>query len=390
MASLMGKLGPLVLAAALSAGAYAGAAVPGVPAVHLDRARLFDPAAESIITFAAFVPQTPGIADDVFALRAPFEAFLEPVAALIGTPSYVAMQPIALVTAPSANLPSQALETPRLRMTAQLAQAPIIVPSLSLSAIPSPAFSAPPGSQAVAEVRSAVHFGRYRPYVPDFAEVATQMQTPMRLGGLHWVSGVQTLHAQADRPDAFRELELCGTTDAAAPCPYLAQTHDDGVTAVTHFDINALGKRVRLSVTGSVEQISTADTAMFQYQPLDPDPHLGLTSAQSAAEEPLLYYPGVSDLVKHGISAAVAVPISHAITLGLQYDAQHYQGVYASTAQNGLDAYKQTYLGNVTYAIPRLSSAITLSARQSVYQNAVAPQSSLTQTRADLDFTVKF
>ena len=55
-----------------------------------------------------------------------------------------------------------------------------------------------------------------------------------------------------------------------------------------------------------------------------------------------------------------------------------------------MDARKDTYLGNVTYQLPYSSSAITLSARQYRYQDSLTQDFNLNQTRADLNFTVKF
>lgn len=102
----------------------------------------------------------------------------------------------------------------------------------------------------------------------------------------------------------------------------------------------------------------------------------------------MLQYPGVTALVKHGVDAKVAVPLTQRVTLGLQYDTSHYQGDYGALVQ-GLDARKDTYLGNVTYQLPN-SSAITLSTRLYRYQDGLVQNFNLTQTRTDLNFTVKF
>jgi hemolysin activation/secretion protein len=104
----------------------------------------------------------------------------------------------------------------------------------------------------------------------------------------------------------------------------------------------------------------------------------------------MLLYPGLTDVVKHDVNARLAVPVTPQITVGLQYDTAHYQGDYATALVQGLDARKNTYLGNVTYQLPNTSSAITLSARRYMYQDTFAPAFNLTQTRADLNFTVKF
>ncbi|HET9095787.1 MAG TPA: hypothetical protein VFN37_03925, partial [Candidatus Baltobacteraceae bacterium] len=72
--------------------------------------------------------------------------------------------------------------------------------------------------------------------------------------------------------------------------------------------------------------MSTRDGALFQYTPLDPDTQLNLPVAPSPADSSLLYYPGLTDVVRHGLDARLAVPVSHGVTIGLQYDRSHYQG----------------------------------------------------------------
>jgi hypothetical protein len=75
--------------------------------------------------------------------------------------------------------------------------------------------------------------------------------------------------------------------------------------------------------------------------------------------------------------------------LNLQYNAQFYSGSY-STLQQNIDERKDSYLGNLTYQIPRSSSAIVFSAKQYHYRDAFVPAYNVTQNRADLNFTVKF
>jgi hypothetical protein len=152
---------------------------------------------------------------------------------------------------------------------------------------------------------------------------------------------------------------------------------------------------VSLQLAGGVQHLSNSDAAVFPYVPLDPEETFDVSRLNATTPgNAMLYYPGVSDLVKHNINAALAVPISRRVTLGLQYDMAHYQGDYGTPLAQGLvqgvDARKDTYLGNVTYQLPNTSSAITLSTRLYRYQDAFTQNFNLTQTRTDLNFTVKF
>ncbi|MBV8283698.1 MAG: hypothetical protein JO175_03555, partial [Candidatus Eremiobacteraeota bacterium] len=48
------------------------------------------------------------------------------------------------------------------------------------------------------------------------------------------------------------------------------------------------------------------------------------------------------------------------------------------------------YGGGLTFALPHSSSTLSLSAYQYRYQDNILPANSLSQTRENLDFTVKF
>jgi hypothetical protein len=210
-----------------------------------------------------------------------------------------------------------------------------------------------------------VHFGTYTPYIPS-ASLTEGTSVPVRIGPVHF----QT---------AFHAMEVCGTTDAAAACSSLANTQAlQSMSAGTNFDVRAGSRNVSVQISSNLEHLSNQSAGVFPYVPVDPDAQAGLS------------YAGLTDVVEHGLGAGLAIPITRRVSVGLQYDYSHYQGDYDTTAIPGFEAYKNTYLGNVTYQMPNTSSAITLSARQYRYQDLFAPNFSLTQTRADLDFTVKF
>ncbi|HEX5275046.1 MAG TPA: hypothetical protein VFW34_07210 [Candidatus Rubrimentiphilum sp.] len=237
----------------------------------------------------------------------------------------------------------------------------------------------------------AVRFGAYQPYVPTLQSVTAELTVPVRIGALHFSgqlagAGMQSLH-----PDAFHILQVCGTTDQAAPCPYVSDARAQSFTAATNFTLRTGNERLGIQLTGGVERIGFQQDAAFPYVPANPDPVFGGPSSGTFdPQAPVLYYPGLTNLTKRSVGAKLAVPVTPRVTVGLQYEQQHYQGQYGALLFPGLDARKDTYLGNVTYQMPSGSSAITLSARQYHYQDSYAPDYNLKQTRADLNFTVKF
>ena len=249
--------------------------------------------------------------------------------------------------------------------TPAYSSASINVPDLTVpEAEPQTVRTAPPAiasAQSVAPVR----FGSYEPYSPSLKSVSGDATVPVRVGGVHFQG-------------AFRAMQLCGTADEAAACSSLHDTHAQNFTAGTNFNVRAGKSDVKVQISSSIEHLTNEAAGVFPYVPIDPDAQAGLS------------YFGLTDVVKHGVNAQVAVPVSPRITIGLQYDRAHYQGDYNTALLPGFDARKDTYLGNVTYQLPNTNSAITLSARQYRYQDAFAPNFNLTQTRADVNFTVKF
>lgn len=361
----------VALVVALSSRAYAGAA-PASDAVHLDPARMFNPAAESLLA-ALFTASAPLSPIDVVLFGAP-----DPAAAAIplaaragsGTSTIAAVQLQAY--APPIQVPRVPLQRPSI--------AP--VPAVQFAQAPSFAVHSPQPSLRV-------HFGRYAAYEPALQSISEQVTVPVRVGTVHFSETVSGAQAQTTRLDAVRAMQLCGTTDEGAACPYLHDESSQNIAAGTAFNVRAGNTQVDVQLVGTLGRVSNRDVAIYQYTPLGPQIHLDF-SPNSPYDSSLVYYPGLADVVRHGLNARLAVPLSPAVTLGLQYGRAHYQGDYGALLAPGLDARKDTYLGNVTYRLPNSSSMITFSARRYRYQDNLAPSFNLTQTRADLSFTVKF
>ena len=376
--------GTAVLLSALAFGMRATAA-PLSP-VHLEPQRVFNPASESMLrSFAAEIGSMSIVAQSVF--------HLEPAAA-----SMESELADMLVTQPGpqiAQINLNGVSTVQ-RYAPQIVPSPISAPQLSapensaLSAqtqtAPSPAGLPPPGVPALSPVR----FGSYESYSPALQSLGANVRVPVRVGNVHFNGVMSGQQAQSLQSDAFREMQICGTTDENAACPYLRDTTSQSFVAGTDFNVRAGSRDVNLQLAGTVSRLSSGDAAIFPYIPVDPDAQLSNNYNAAGPDADVLQYPGLADVVKHGVGASLAVPVTNRITLGLQYDRSHYQGDYGNTLLPGVDAYKNTYLGNVSYQLPNSNSMLTLSARQYRYQDTFSPNFNLTQTRADLNFTVKF
>ncbi len=378
--------GLAVLLSALALGLPASA-VP-TPQVRLEISRLFDPNSESLLgALAGEIHGMSYLAQSVFNLE-PSSQFVDRELADLLAPSQPA-------SAADVNLPG-------------VSPVKTYVPDLRASVVPAPELAAPSdgalsvavsATPASAEVQPAgapvpiapVWFGSYSSFTPAAQSLGAEVNVPMRVGKVHFNEVMAGSQQQSLQSDAFRAMQVCGTTDQNAACPYLHDTSAQSFVAATDFNVRAWNSNVNLQLSSTVSHLSLGDSAIFQYVPADPDAQLNDNAFGPAAPgSSIVQYPGLADVTKTGVDARLAVPVNSRITLGLQYDRAHYQGDYLNTVLPDVDAYKNTYLGNLSYQIPNTNSIVTLSARQYRYQDTFDPNFNLTQTRADLNFTVKF
>lgn len=277
-----------------------------------------------------------------------------------------------------------------------------VIPGSSLRNVFAPSDSviatAPTFSYATQSPFSTLADEGFAPYsAPQM--VARQLTVPMRVGPVHFSSSVQesALQNQSASSSSFDAMQQCGTADPNAACAALRQ-QDNRFAAGTSFNVRAGARRLNVNVSGSVERQSLPQDTNLPYLPLDPQAPSASTQAAALNGQSAISYPNAVDVTKHGINANVAVPVTRHVTVNLGYDTQHFMGDYNAASQTGsasalvpgIDARKDTYLGNITYQLPHTNSAITFSARQYRYQDNFEPNLNLTQTRADVNFTVKF
>ncbi|MDQ6929256.1 MAG: hypothetical protein M3126_01140 [Candidatus Eremiobacteraeota bacterium] len=216
-------------------------------------------------------------------------------------------------------------------------------------------------------------------YVPNTQGLKVELSAPVRIGA----ATVQGNFSAA----RLQELTRSNFSTAGS-----GRATDDRISAGTTFDVRALGRPIALNLGGSYEHILRNDATASSYVPYDPQaqgPDPGQILAAPPGLGPAAFNPNVVDVTRRSLNAAAAVPLARNLRLNLQYNTQFYTGSYSALGQN-IDGRKDFYLGNLTYAIPRTSSAITFSAKQFRYRDSLLPTANLTQNRADLNFTVKF
>ncbi|MGA8574830.1 MAG: hypothetical protein WB609_03965 [Candidatus Cybelea sp.] len=160
---------------------------------------------------------------------------------------------------------------------------------------------------------------------------------------------------------------------------------DTSAGAGANFNVRAGKRSLDVNLSSEYEHVGRSDTSNFTVSPIDSASSWQLPGAGAA---PLLV-PSYANLNRVSLGAGLSVPVLRGLTLNVNYDAQHLYGGYGLPGLVNLDTIDNSYGGKLTFNIPRISSSLSIGA----YQDRFADNLSLngtTQTREDVNFTVKF
>ncbi|MBV8373210.1 MAG: hypothetical protein JOY69_08100 [Candidatus Eremiobacteraeota bacterium] len=170
---------------------------------------------------------------------------------------------------------------------------------------------------------------------------------------------------------------------ASVAAPSLSM-NDNAYGAGASFNVRAGARNVNVDLSSNYERLTRNDAGTFGSA-------AGAASSWQLpnADAPLVV-PNYADLSKVSVGAALAVPVVNGLTLNLNYAADRMFGGYGMPGLTNLDATDNSYGGQLTFQIPHSSSTLSISARQLRYQDNLVPANTSTQTREDVNFTVKF
>ena len=161
-------------------------------------------------------------------------------------------------------------------------------------------------------------------------------------------------------------------------------SRDTSDSAGANFDVRAGKRSFNLNLSSEYEQLHN-DAGTFSVSPLD-----SATSWQLPGLGAQFVVPNSADLNRLSLGAGLSVPVVRGLTLNLNYDAQRLYGGYGLPGLMNLDAVDNTFGGKLTFNIPQSSSALSIGAYQDRLQDNILPINGYTQTREDVNFTVKF
>ncbi len=159
---------------------------------------------------------------------------------------------------------------------------------------------------------------------------------------------------------------------------------DTAYNAGADFDVHAGKRNLRVNLSSAYEHLARSDGSNFTASTLDSNTwHLPQPGAP-------VVVPNYADLNRLSLGAGLAVPVLHGLTLNLNYDAQRLYGGYGLPGLVNLDSVSNTYGGKLSFDIPRTSGTLSISAYQDRFADGLLPLNGTTQTREDVNFTVKF
>lgn len=271
-------------------------------------------------------------------------------------------------------------------------------------------FAASPPSDDTSEVRSgalshpAATFtaGSYQPVAP--VTLVSPQSGAFSLGGL--VHGAPPAVAASSAlafgetgtlPGAAGSSEAVPSAVRLGPLKFTTRLEGGSVAAPSvGLNDNAAGAGANLDVRAGARTLTFGLSS--DYERLTRNDSSGLTPAALGASSSWqlpgsgvpLAVPNYADMSKLSVGAGVAVPVLSGLTLNLDYAADRMFGGYGLPGLSNLDSFDNSYGGKLTFEIPHSSSTLSISARQLRYQDGLIPVNASTETREDVNFTVKF
>jgi S-layer homology domain len=225
----------------------------------------------------------------------------------------------------------------------------------------------------------------YSAFAPNTQGPSLTIVSPLRIGGLTidgrvFAQHLTQLQANANTTSTFGPQFPTGvratfdTLDAGATLP--------------------LG-RVSVNLSGTLEHLKRNDTTGQLYIPYNPSTasyDVGALANYQAAggTSAVVYYPNYVSLYHTSLAAGVSLPVTRDLVLNTRYSDQRYFGSYGTTLQPNIGGTKDQIDLGLVYTVPKTSSSVGLSFRNSTYKDAALSSYNLTANSEDVNFTIRF
>jgi hypothetical protein len=233
--------------------------------------------------------------------------------------------------------------------------------------------------------------GEYRPGAPAPAATTVERATGSTTSGASEPG--RLAFSQSPSSSAWRSSATGGTDfgpvhlnthfDSSQLTQQQSALTDGGYGAGAAVNVRALHRNLNFAVSSDYERLMRDDpSGSAAFSPS--------SNWQLPGGDVPLVVPNYADMSRISLGAALAVPVVNNLTLNLNVASDRMLGAYGLPGVNNLDATDNSYGGGLTFAIPHSAGSVSISARQLHYQDNLLPSDTYTQTREDVNFTVKF
>ena len=229
----------------------------------------------------------------------------------------------------------------------------------------------------------------YSAFAPNTQGPSITLVAPVRIAGLAFDGRLFAQHLTQLQADAN------GTSTFGPQFATGTRATFDKLDAGARFPVAIFGTHVNVDLSGTLEHLRRNDTTGYTYIPYNPATASydagALTNVRAAAgTSAVVYAPNYVNMYHTSLAAGASLPVARDITLNARYSDQRYFGSYGTTLQQNIGGTKDQVDVGLMYAVPKTSSSIGLTFRNSTYKDAVLPTYNFNQNREDVNFTIRF
>jgi hypothetical protein len=220
-------------------------------------------------------------------------------------------------------------------------------------------------------------------FAPNTRGVTLNLNTPLHVGSVGVDARILGQHLTEVTPDsdATQFYSAVAADNIRASTKRMTM---DKLEAGVQFNLPVLKQTVGFHLTGSVERLDRPDKTAFSYMPLDP------TTMAQVGGGGVPFYPNYTDMYHTTIAAAASVPLTKDVIFGASYNSQGFHGAYGTTIGQNISERKDTYVGSITYNIPRTTSSVAFALRNYKYTDFTLPSFDTNENREDINFVIRF
>jgi hypothetical protein len=242
----------------------------------------------------------------------------------------------------------------------------------------------------------------YSAFAPNTQGPSLTLNSPIRLGGLTLDARLFAQHLTQLQADAT------GTATFGPLFPTGTRATFDKLDAGATFPVTLLGTKVSFNLAGTLEHLRRNDTTGFAYIPYNPSTASydagALASFEAAGgsvdtatgkilstgSSAVMFYPNYVSMTHTSLAAGAALPVTRDLVLNTRYSDQRYYGAYGTTLQQNIGGIKDQFDVGLTYTVPKTSSSVGVTFRNSTYKDATLSSYNFNQNRGDVNFTIRF